>query len=106
MSQQSESPLTKLKRIDPEFHKAFLTLSYSGTPTPAPLDPKTKSLISLAIHVALGFGEKVKSGDSEKLGVAEIARANGATDDEIKQVVRLAFITRGFPALNTGLGAF
>ena len=106
MSQQSESPLAKLKRIDPEFHKAFLTLSYSQTPVPGPLDPKTKSLISLAIHVALGFGEKVKSGDSERLGVAELARAQGATDDEIKHVIRLAFISRGFPALSTGLDAF
>ena len=106
MSQEKESTLTKLKRIDPEFQKAFLMLTYAQSSTPPPLDPKTKSLISLALHVCMGFGDKVKVGDSERLQLAEAARSNGATEDEIKHVIRMAFITRGFAAISTGLDSF
>ena len=97
MSQQSESFLAKLEKVDPEFYKAFQSIRY-GVSTPGALDPKTRILVSLAIHVALGGGQIAQG--------ANRARALGVSDDEIKEIIRMVFLLRGVPSLITGLAAF
>ena len=95
MQQQTGGFLSKLEQVDPEFHKAIGELR--GEPTTGALDAKTRSLISLAVHMALAQGDARG---------AKTARSLGATDEEIKETVRLAFLLRGMPAILTGLTAF
>jgi alkylhydroperoxidase/carboxymuconolactone decarboxylase family protein YurZ len=96
MAQQTGGFLEKLEKVDPEFHKAFNEIS--GEVDKRVLDPKTRTLISLAIHIALAQGG-IQGG-------AERARSLGATDEEIKETLRIAFLIRGAPAINAGLAAF
>ena len=93
-----ENKFSKLEKVDPELYKAFQTLSYRQTKDPGALDPKTRALVSLALHTALGVGNAAQIG--------KVARSLGATDDEIKQVNRMVFLTCGVPALLLGLDAF
>ena len=47
-SEQPMSSLEKLEQVDPEFSKAFKEIS--GEEATRALDPKARSLISLATH--------------------------------------------------------
>jgi alkylhydroperoxidase/carboxymuconolactone decarboxylase family protein YurZ len=96
MAQQVGGFLEKLEKVDPEFHKAFNEIR--GGENKGVLDPKTRALISLGIHMALAQGVG-------KVG-ADRARSLGATDDEMKETLRLAFLIRGAAVINAGLAAF
>ncbi len=66
---------------------------------PGALDVKTKALIALAISASHG----------RRIGVANIARlarSTGATDQEILEAVKVAWIAAGDTGLVTGLVAF
>ena len=95
MPQQSGGFLSKLEQVDPDFSK--LIKEIRGEITTGALDAKTRSLISLAVHIALAQGDAKG---------AQSSRSLGATNDEIKETVRLAFLLRGMPAILTGLTAF
>ncbi|MCX6012214.1 MAG: carboxymuconolactone decarboxylase family protein [Chloroflexi bacterium] len=96
MSQKTGSFLAKLEQVDPEFSKAFKIIR--GDVATGALDAKTRSLVSLAVHIALAQGDDGSG--------AEKARSLGANDNEIKETIRIAFLLRGVPALVTGLAAF
>lgn len=63
------------------------------------LDEKTKYLISLALDVMEGSEYGTKN-------VAQRARAVGASEDEIKEVLRLVYFRSGVRAAMTSINAF
>ncbi|MFZ5641911.1 MAG: carboxymuconolactone decarboxylase family protein [Bacillota bacterium] len=63
------------------------------------LDLKTKLMISLAVDACVGADEGVKS-------IANILRQMGVTDEQINEVLRLTYFTKGNSTLVTSLAAF
>jgi len=63
------------------------------------LPAKVKALMSMLGDAILGHPEGVKA-------LAEQARAKGATEQEIAETVRVAFLCAGMPGLVTGTYAF
>lgn len=63
------------------------------------LDEKTKYLVVLALDAAKCAGQGVKV-------VAGQAREAGATEEEIKEVLRLAYFVSGMDVVKTSLNAF
>jgi len=63
------------------------------------LPAKIKTLMSMLGDAILGHAEGVKA-------IAERARAQGATEAEIAETVRMAFCCAGMPGLVTGTSAF
>jgi len=64
-----------------------------------PLDAKTRTLITMALDCAHGAAAGVTS-------LANQARGLGATDGEIAQTLRLAYLIAGMNPLLTGNAAF
>jgi alkylhydroperoxidase/carboxymuconolactone decarboxylase family protein YurZ len=90
--------LKPLDQKDPEFCK--LVLAVTGVvDAPGALDAKTKVLMSLLGDAILNHGEGVAA-------LAGRARQLGATEQEIAETVRMAFMAGGLPALITALNAF
>jgi alkylhydroperoxidase/carboxymuconolactone decarboxylase family protein YurZ len=87
-----------LKKRDPAFFDLVSAVMAKAQETGA-LDQKTKTLITLALDAAGSHSEGVKS-------LAVRARALGATEKEIAETIRLAFLVAGIPGLVTGLAAF
>lgn len=90
--------LRALEEHDPEFFKLVSSVMELATSEGA-LDPKTKTLIILAIDAAGSQTEGVRA-------LARRARALGASEGEISEAIRLAFLGAGVPGLVTGLAAF
>jgi alkylhydroperoxidase/carboxymuconolactone decarboxylase family protein YurZ len=90
--------MEELKRRDPEFFKLVSAVMDKAQGRGA-LDQKTKILITLALDAAGSHPEGVKA-------LAARARSLGATEGEIIETIRLAFIGSGIPGLVTGLAAF
>jgi alkylhydroperoxidase/carboxymuconolactone decarboxylase family protein YurZ len=63
------------------------------------LPAKIKTLMSMLGDAILGHAEGVKA-------IAERARAQGATEPEIAETVRMALFCAGMPGLVTGTYAF
>ena len=63
------------------------------------LPAKIKTLMSMLVDAILGHPDGVKA-------IAERARAQGATEAEIAETVRMAFSCGGMPGLVTGTHAF
>lgn len=63
------------------------------------LDAKTKVLITLALDALVNSGEGVKH-------LANVARKLGATDQEIKETIRIAYMVSSNKTLIAGLNAF
>ena len=63
------------------------------------LPAKIKTLMSMLGDAILGHADGVKA-------IAEQARALGATEGEIAETVRMAFLCAGMPGLVTGTYAF
>ena len=98
MTTQPLSHMERLEQVDPEFYRALSALrQFIGAP--GALDAKTKTLISLAMDAAGSHRDGVKN-------LARRARSLGATDQEIMEVVRLAYSNAGTPGLVAGLAAF
>lgn len=87
-----------MEKRDPEFAQMLgsLMAKVSG---PGALDAKTKTLITLALDAAGYHKDGV-------VALAKRARAQGASDAEIWETIRLAYLVGGFPGLTTGLAAF
>jgi len=64
-----------------------------------PLDPKARILITMALDAVCGAAGGVES-------LAGQARAHGASDGEIAQALRLAYMVSGMNCLITGNAAF
>ena len=87
-----------LEELDPEFAKLVQAVRDKVYEDGA-LDTKTKVLIMLPLDAALSHASGVAS-------LARRARALGATDQEIIEVIRLAWLDAGLPGLIAGLAAF
>jgi alkylhydroperoxidase/carboxymuconolactone decarboxylase family protein YurZ len=90
--------MEELKRRDPEFFKLVSAVMDKAQGSGA-LDQKTKTLITLALDAAGSHPEGVKA-------LAARARSLGATEGEIIETIRLAFIGSGIPGMVTGLAVF
>jgi alkylhydroperoxidase/carboxymuconolactone decarboxylase family protein YurZ len=90
--------MDELRKHDPEFFELVSAVS-TKTQEAGALDPKTKTLITLALDAAGSHPEGVRA-------LAARARAIGATEEEIIETVRLAFLGAGIPGLVAGLAAF
>lgn len=85
---------------DLEFLRAlnsFLATSYTGQRR---LDRKTKELISIAVHTALGSGK-----DHIRAHI-EVARRHGATKEEILELLELLALPCGLPKFMHGFEAW
>ena len=89
--------LDKLNKHDPDFFEVVKSVMKKAQ-GPGALDPKTKILIALALDAVGGHPAGTKN-------LAMAARSLGATDGEIIDVIRLAFLYSGIPGLITGLTA-
>ncbi|MBI4287813.1 MAG: carboxymuconolactone decarboxylase family protein [Chloroflexi bacterium] len=87
-----------LEKRDPEFAQMLGSLM-AKVNSPGALDAKTKTLITLALDAAGYHRDGV-------VALAKRARAQGASDAEIWETIRLAYVVGGFPGLTTGLAAF
>ena len=90
--------LKTLAENDPEFAQRVVELTAFADAGGA-LDAKTKALMSMLCDAILGHHDGVAA-------IAERARKQGATEQEIAETVRMAFTAGGLPALVTGLRAF
>ncbi len=89
--------LQGLNERDPQLAQAVEKLW--ATAQEGPLDDKTRVLITLALDANNGAAEGVAS-------LSEQARRAGATDGEIAQALRLAYLVAGMETLLTGNAAF
>jgi alkylhydroperoxidase/carboxymuconolactone decarboxylase family protein YurZ len=94
----SSNYMGKLKDRDPDFFKVVKAV-LDKTQEKGALDPKTKTLIILFNDAVKGHGDAVKS-------LAAVARKLGATDAEISETIRLAFMASGLSGLVAGMDAF
>lgn len=76
---------------------AALAVSYTDQRR---LDRKTKELISVALHTALGSG-----GDHVKAHI-EVAKKHGATKEEVLEVLELLMLPCGIPKFMHGFQAW
>lgn len=90
--------MDELRRHDPQFFELVSALMDKAQGKGA-LDQKTKTLITLALDAAGNHPEGVKA-------LAARARSLGATEEEIVDTIRLAFLGSGIPGLVAGLAAF
>jgi len=90
--------LKPLDEKDPEFLQRVIDLMGLAQADGA-LDAKTKTLMSLLADAILGHPEGVAA-------IARRARQQGASEQEIAETVRMAFMSGGLPGLVTGLQAF
>lgn len=90
--------LRKLADNDSEFHARLCELM-AYVNAPGKLDVKTKILVSLALDAAFGAKDGVRA-----LSIA--ARSAGASEEEIREVLRQAFMMGGIPAVVASLEAW
>jgi alkylhydroperoxidase/carboxymuconolactone decarboxylase family protein YurZ len=87
-----------LERNDAELLKQMQSLQdWAGRDGALPA--RIKTLMSLLGDAILGHAEGVRA-------IAQRARAEGATEQEIAETVRMAFLCAGLPGLITGTHAF
>ncbi len=89
--------MDEFAKRDPEFCK-LVSAIMDKTREPGALDPKTKVLISLALDIAGGHADGVRN-------IAARARAQGASEAEIIETARLAFLVSGIPGIIASLAA-
>ena len=87
-----------LEQHDPELLEHMNSLQEFARKDGA-LSAKTKTLMTLLGDAILGHPEGVKA-------IAGQARAQGVTEHEIAETVRMAFFCAGIPGLVTGTSAF
>ena len=87
-----------LERSDPEM-LAHMNSMQEFVGRDGALPAKIKTLMAMLGDAILGHAEGVKA-------IAERARAQGATEEEIAETVRMAFSCAGMPGLVTGTYAF
>jgi len=87
-----------LEDNDPDFSRAIDKV-FTSSMTPGALNQKTKLLIALALDAAHGSGQGVAS-------IANQLRAQGTTDIEIAEALRIAYFAFGNSILATSSAAF
>lgn len=90
--------IERLEQNDPEFVDQIRGLS-NMLMTDGALPAKTKTLMTI-------LGEALMRRDQGVQIIAGVARGVGATEEEIQETVRLAFLLGGLPALSAGTNAF
>ncbi|KXA96304.1 hypothetical protein AKJ38_03500 [candidate division MSBL1 archaeon SCGC-AAA259I14] len=86
-----------LKEKDPDYARSILD-NYEKRFSDEALSAKTKTLIALALDAANGDVEGVKA-------LAKRAKEQGATEDELLEVVEIVEGTRSFQGLAVGIKA-
>lgn len=87
-----------LEKCDPELLEEMNSVwEFAGRDGALPA--KVKTLMSMLGDAILGHPQGVKA-------IAERAREQGATEQEIAETVRMAFLCAGLPGLVTGTYAF
>lgn len=88
----------KMADFDPAYHNMLEQIANIAL-SPNALDRRTMLLILLALDAGKGAGQGVKV-------LAGQARQAGASDDEIKEALRLAFYVSGMDTVKASLQAF
>lgn len=91
--------LDALQKNDPEFYKAALAVRELCYAPKAALDLKTKTLISMALDCVHGSSRGTAN-------LTKRARALGASEEEIRETLRLVYSAAGNHILNTSMAAF
>jgi alkylhydroperoxidase/carboxymuconolactone decarboxylase family protein YurZ len=79
-----------LEQLDPELHGYIMDFVYGEVYAGDTLDSKTRALCTVAMLGCLG--------EQVQLGVyVRVARRQGATEDEIREVLRQVAVYAGFP---------
>jgi 4-carboxymuconolactone decarboxylase len=79
-----------LESLDPELHRYIMEFVYGEVYAGDVLDPKTRALCTVAMLAALG--------QQLQLGVyVRASRRQGATEEEIREVLRQVAVYAGFP---------
>ena len=79
-----------LESLDPDLHRYILDFVYGEVYAGDVLDPKTRALCTVAMLATLG--------QQLQLGVyVRAARRHGATEEEIREVLRQVAVYAGFP---------
>ena len=85
-----------LEQLDPEVHRYIIDFVYGEVYAGDALDAKTRALCTVAMLAALG--------EQLQLGVyVQAARRQGATEEEIREVLREVAVYAGFPNAWNGL---
>jgi len=95
---QGKGFMQQLTESDPEF-LGLLKPLWDEVMKGGALDQKTKTLMVLFFDATQGHKEAVKA-------LAAGARKLGATEEEIKETVRMAFLTSGVTGISAGMTAF
>jgi 4-carboxymuconolactone decarboxylase len=79
-----------LEQLDPELHRYIMDFVYGEVYAGDTLDSKTRALCTVAMLGCLG--------EQVQLGVyVRVARRQGATEEEIREVLRQVAVYAGFP---------
>ena len=79
-----------LEQLDPELHRYIIDFVYGEVYSGEVLDPKTRALCTVAMLATLG--------QQLQLGVyVQSARRQGASEEEIREVLRQVAVYAGFP---------
>lgn len=79
-----------LEQLDPELHRYIVDFVYGEVYSGDVLDPKTRALCTVAMLATLGH--------QLQLGVyVQSARRQGASEQEIREVLRQVAVYAGFP---------
>lgn len=80
-----------LEALDPELHRYILEFVYADVYAGETLDPKTRALCTVSMLACLG--------QQLQLGVyVRSAVRNGATEEEVREVLRQVAVYAGFPS--------
>jgi 4-carboxymuconolactone decarboxylase len=80
-----------LERLDPELHRYIIDFVYGEVYAGEVLDPKTRALCTVSMLAALD--------QQLQLGVyVQAARRQGATEEEVREVLRQVAVYAGFPS--------
>jgi 4-carboxymuconolactone decarboxylase len=80
-----------LEELDPQFHRYVIDFVYGDVYAGDVLDPKTRALCTVAMLAALD--------QQLQLGVyVRAARRQGASEDEVREVLRQVAVYAGFPS--------
>jgi 4-carboxymuconolactone decarboxylase len=80
-----------LEELDPEFHRYVIDFVYGDVYAGEVLDPKTRALCTVAMLAALD--------QQLQLGVyVRAARRQGASEEEVREVLRQVAVYAGFPS--------
>ena len=90
-SENLERSRDYLEQLDPDLHRHIIDFVYGEIYASARLDPKTRALCTVSMLAA--------TGQQLQLGVyVQAARRQGATEEEIREVLRQVAVYAGFPA--------